>query len=143
MNNHKTVQEHTEHDNDWEKNITRWKMRMAVSTSNHASYNQVMIIVDVQGTLNKHLERVENVAMKSLEDNSVILNIIESHRQTLNNMEGKTAKLMQHVSEMGNTGVKENKADVHVQNVMIVRSLPQKVMNMQKKLNRLEQNIKV
>ena len=33
------------------------------------------------------------------------------------------------------------KVNNFVQNIMIVRSLPLKVMNMQKKLNRLEQNI--
>ena len=85
-------------------------------------------------------------------------------------MEEKTTKLMQHVSEISNNEVNDNKTDVHemkdtkegqhlsdlesrvdsltekvnnfVKNVMIVRSLPQKVMEMQKKLYRLEQNIK-
>ena len=108
--------------------------------------------------------------MKSLENNMDIWNIIEEHSQTLNIMEEKTIKLMQHVSEMNSNDVHENKAGVYevkdtkegqnlsdlescvdsltekvnnfVKNVMIVRSLPQKVMEMQKKLNRLEQNIK-
>ena len=150
---------------------TEFSERMLENTSNHARNELNMNMDDVEVKLNKHLERVENSTMKSLEDNKEIWNIIEAHSQTLNNMEQKTAKLMQHVSEIDTNDVKENKADVDemkdtkegqhfsdleyridsltekvnnfVKNVMIVRSLPKKVMDIQKILNSLEQNIKV
>ena len=149
---------------------TEFSLRMAESTPDSARNDQIMNMDDVQVELNKHLERIENATMKSLEDNKEIWNLIKAHTQTLNTMEEKTTKLMQHVSEISNNEVNDNKTDVHetkdtkegqhlsdlesrvdsltekvnnfVQNVMIVRSLPQKVMFMQKRLKKIEQNIK-
>ena len=72
--------------------------------------------------------------MKSLENNKDIWNIIEAHNQTLKTMENLSV-LESRVDSL------TEKLNNFVQNVMIVRSLPPKVMNMQKKPNRLEQNI--
>ena len=137
--------------------------RMAESSSQHARNEQNMIIDDdVQLELKNHLEVVENATIKSLEKDKEILDVIEAHNQTLNTMEEKTTKLMQHVSEISNNEVNDNKTDVHetkdtkegqhlsdlesrvdsltekvnnfVQNVMIVRSLPQRMKKMEKNI---------
>ena len=115
---------------------TEFSEGMAESTSNLARNQQNMDIDDdVQIKLNKHLEWVENATMKSPKINKDIWNIIEAHNQTLKTMEDLSV-LESRVDSL------TEKVNNFVQNVMIVRSLPLKVMNMQKKLNRLEQNIK-
>jgi hypothetical protein len=90
---------------------TEFSFRMAESTSNYARNDQIMNMDDVQVKLNKHLERVENKTINSLENNKDVWNIIEEHSQTWK--EEKTNKLMHHVSEMYSSDVHANQAGVY------------------------------
>jgi type IV secretory pathway VirJ component len=133
----------------------------------------VNMVNDVHVKLGEHLDRFEEAKEKDENNNKDIWEIIENQIDTINTIEDKTKQMFSLVSELENidgdninnelSDLKSKdetearhlsdlesrvdslteKVNNFVQNVMIVRSLPQKVMNIQNNLNRLEEKLKV
>ena len=106
---------------------------------------------DLNDEMNKQSENVMSSLGRNSEDYEDIWNVIENQTDALDTLEEKSNKLLQHISEkeqnMTNLNVIDfdssvdsltEKVNNFVQNLMNLRSLPQKVMDMQKKLNKLE-----
>ena len=133
----------------------------------------VNMVNDVHVKLREHLDMFEEAKEKDEKNKKEIWEIIENQTKTINTIEEKTKNIFSQVSELENidgdninNGLSDlkskdeiearhlfdlesrvdsltEKVNNFVQNVMIVRSLPQKVMDMQIKLNRLEEKSKV
>ena len=109
---------------------------------------------DLNDEMNKQSENFMSSLGRNSEDYEDIWNVIENQTDALDTLEEKSNKLLQHISEKEQNVTNLNVIDLDssvnsltekvnnfVQNLMNLRSLPQKVMDMQKKLNKLESKI--
>ena len=116
---------------------------------------------DLNDELNKHSENFMSVLSRNSKEYEDIWNVIENQTDALNTLEDKSKKLLYQISDheqnVTNLNVMEDsekdsflldldssvdslteKVNSFVKNLMNLRSLPQKVMDIQKKLNKLE-----